>query len=88
MYAFLCRDEAPRTVGSRSVDHIGAWHLTRIGWTTLIYSEQRTPPGSHVILPMWMTAFGVIAVAVAASVLALLLEIRHRRTHAVPRSGG
>jgi len=33
-----------------------------------------------------MTAFGVIAVA--ASVLALLLEIRHRRTHAVPRSGG
>jgi len=35
---------------------------------------------------MWMTAFGVIAVA--ASVLALLLEIRHRRTHAVPGSGG
>lgn len=63
-------------------------YLTRIGWTTLIYSGQRTPPGSHVILPMWMTAFGVIAVAVAASVLALLLEIRHRRTHAVPGSGG
>ncbi len=61
-------------------------YLTMIGWTTLIYSGQRPPPGSHVILPMWMTAFGVIAVA--ASVLALLLEIRHRRTHAVPGSGG
>jgi hypothetical protein len=59
-----------------------ARHLMMIGWAATVFFGRGLPSGFYFIDQRWMALLGVFAVA--ASVLAFFLEIRYRRTHAVP----
>lgn len=61
-----------------------ARHVVTIGWVATVFFGRGAPAGFYFIGPEWMTALGVFAIG--ASVLAFVLEIRYRRTHAVPSS--